>query len=92
VPPAPPAVLTVSCAPRLQDDQEAFLLFGDQRTKEKTRIAVADPTLPSESEFEVFGAAGESFVVRLRADGIDSIPIDFANPLTFDPSQTVAFQ
>lgn len=92
VPPAPPAVLTVSCVPRLQDNQEALLVFGDQRIAEKTRVAVDDLTLPSESEFEVFGAAGESFVVRLRADGVDSIPIDFANPLTFDAAQTVSFQ
>lgn len=92
VPPAPPAVLTVSCTPRLQDTQEAWLLFGDKRIRERTRVAAADLTLPTESEFDVFGAAGESFVVRLRADGVDSIPIDFANPLSFDPSQTVAFQ
>jgi len=91
-PPSQPAVLTVTCTPRLQNNQEAWLLFGDRRVPEKIRVAVADPTLPSKSEFEVFGAAGESFVVRLRADGVDSIPIDPANPLTFDPSQTVVFQ
>jgi hypothetical protein len=92
VPPAPPAVLSVSCTPRARDDQQVSLLFGDQLLTEKTRTAPADLSQPTTSEFEVFGAANESFVVRLRADGVDSTPIDLADPLEFDPAQTVAFQ
>jgi len=59
---------------------------------EKNRVAVSDLTQPSKSEYDVAGAANESYVVRLRADGVDSIPIDPAKPLTFDDEQTVTFQ
>ena len=89
---APNATLTVSCTPRLRADQQATLFLGGTAIAEKARIAVADPAQPSQSEFDVGGAANESFVVRLRGDGVDSIPIDPANPIAFDPAQTVTFQ
>ncbi|MEO8576218.1 MAG: DUF4255 domain-containing protein [Gemmatimonadales bacterium] len=92
VPPAAPAVLRVSCAPRLRDEQQASLLLGSTAIVEKARIAVPDPAQPTQSEFDVFGAANESVVVRLRADGVDSVPIDVVNPLIFDAAQTVSFQ
>lgn len=90
--PAAGGTLTVSCTPRLRDSQQATLLLGTNVIGEKNRVAVSDLTQPSKSEYDVAGAANESYVVRLRADGVDSIPIDPAKPLTFDDEQTVTFQ
>jgi hypothetical protein len=91
-PPAGTVTLTVLTSPRLRDGQQAQLLQGDTTLDEEQRVQPVDPAAPSESEFSLSGAAGESFVVRLRADGVDSIPVTATDPLQFDPNQRVVFQ
>lgn len=85
--------LTVSCDRLLADDQSVLLLAGDRQlpptapVRAGTDLSFAlPPTLP----------AGTVLTLRLRADGIDSIPLpdpdpDPAKPLPtqFDPAQQV---
>jgi len=91
-PPAGPVTITISCSPRIRDGQHVALLFGETTVEEKQRTQPADPTQPTASTFDLTGQAGESRLVRLRVDGVDSIPVLASDPQTFDPQQTVAFQ
>ncbi len=85
--------LTVTCTPRLRDGQRAVLILGDRQVAPDTVTTPADTTQPSTLGFTVpqVGAAG-SYVVRLRVDGVDSIPVVASGtpPLpAFDPAQTL---
>jgi Pvc16 N-terminal domain len=92
VTPAGPATLTVRCSPRIRDDQAAVLLFGTPpvAVAERPRIPTLAPQ-PTACTFDVTGVAGKEYVVRLRVDGVDSVPIEPAKPGSFDPAQTVTF-
>jgi hypothetical protein len=90
--PAGPLALTVSCTPRLRQGQTALLVVGDRTLVERQRTDPNDPAQPTQSVFDVTGVAGQRLLVRLRADGVDSVPIDPADPLRFDPAQTLTFQ
>ena len=86
--------LTVTCTPRLRPEQGAQvrLLFGDTAVKPETITTPGNPVLPTELAFKVPGVAAGKYVVRLRVDGIDSLPVTITgNPpkLDFDPQQTV---
>jgi hypothetical protein len=91
-PPAGALTLSVTCAPRMHVDQPATLLFGNRAIPEKGRNQPADTTQPTTVDFDVSGQAAEAFVVRLRVDGVDSIPVVSSDLLNFDPLQTVVFQ
>ncbi|PSJ43360.1 DUF4255 domain-containing protein [Allosphingosinicella deserti] len=85
--------ITIRCAPRIRDGQRVLLLFGDRQVKPDSVTNPADPQQPTELTFTVpdVAAAGD-YVVRLRVDGVDSIPAISAGtpPLpAFDPAQTV---
>lgn len=85
--------LTVTCTPRLRPIQEpgVRLLFGDQELAPLTVDTPADTTEPTTLTFERKVAAG-AYVVRLRVDGIDSLPVTITGQppaLDFDPQQTV---
>ncbi|OYY68094.1 DUF4255 domain-containing protein [Sphingomonas sp. 28-63-12] len=87
-------VLTVTCAPRLRNGQKALLIFGDRQASPDSITTPADPLQPSELQFTIpqVTIAG-NYVVRLRIDGVDSIPVIYAGtpPIpAFDPAQTVA--
>lgn len=81
--------ITVACSPVVRPGQNVLLLFGD------TQIVPEPPPppagTPTELKFLVSAPAG-SYVVRLRVDGVDSIPA-IKDPVTgvliFDPDQTV---
>ena len=90
-PPAGPSTLTLSVSPRLRPAQGAVLLMGRHTVREKSRTQPNDATQPTACDFEIRGVAAEEAVVRLRADGVDSVPIG-ADPLVFDPQQTLVFQ
>lgn len=77
--PAGDVVLTVECLPQVRPEQRVLLIFGD-RTFAPDPIALpGDPSVPSSLTFQVAGAAArpEPYVLRLRVDGVDSIPVDF---------------
>lgn len=90
--PAGATTLTVRCSPRIRTDQKAVLLFGipPVPVAERPRVATPDPQ-PTTCTFDVTGEVGKMYVVRLRVDGVDSVPIDPAAPSGYDPAQTVVF-
>jgi hypothetical protein len=84
--------LNLTCSPRIVAGQRVLLLLGDQQIALKTAIPPppADITLPSELAFEVQAVPDGEYVVRLRVDGVDSIPVAFAGAVpAFDPAQKV---
>jgi hypothetical protein len=84
--------LTLSCEPRIRAGQPVLLIFGDVPFKPDTMVSPADPTKPTELKFTVKQAATGAYLVRLRVDGIDSIPAVLAgmpSVAAFDPAQTV---
>jgi hypothetical protein len=89
---APGDVLTVTCSPRLRPGQGVLLLLGGHPVTPKTVVTPADPTLPSSLDFTVPALPADDYVVRLRVDGVDSLPNVLAGvpPLPqFDPDQKV---
>jgi hypothetical protein len=86
--------MTVTCTPRLRPEQEAQarLLFGETSVKPESINTPANLSAPTTLTFEVHGAVAGKYLVRLRIDGIDSLPITLAGSppkLDFDPQQTV---
>lgn len=78
--PAGNVVLTVECLPQILPDQRVLLLFGDQTIKADTIVTPADPSAVTTLTFTVENAAVRvaPYVLRLRIDGVDSIPVDFS--------------
>lgn len=79
--------LRLTCVPPLQRKQKAVLLWGDRvfptRKQGSTEAAT---TLTC----RIRDAQPGEYVLRLRVDGVDSLPIDFsAVPWEFDAAQTV---
>jgi hypothetical protein len=86
--------LTLACSPRLRPLQEPRLrlLFGTTELLPHAIATPADPTQPSSITFAVPGQAAGAYLLRLRVDGIDSLPVELnGTPPTFafDPAQTV---
>jgi hypothetical protein len=49
-----------------------------------------DPDAPSKLTFQVSSAQPGEYVLRVRVDGVDSIPVDFeSTPPQFDDEQKV---
>ncbi len=87
---AQPFDLTLTCRPQVRDGQRAALLLGDREIAPSSVTTPADPDADTTLVFPVTGLAEGAHVVRLRVDGVDSIPIDFSGGLpAFDPGQTV---
>jgi uncharacterized protein DUF4255 len=67
--------LTLSVSPRLRDGQRVVLLIGDRNVAPSSVETSDDPTRPSLASFVVPDIPPGSYLVRLRVDGVDSIPI-----------------
>jgi hypothetical protein len=94
---APGTTLTVTCSPRAHPGQRVQLLFGDQAL-EPAGFANPDPaapdykTTPTTLTFTVPAVGAGVYTVRLRVDGVDSLPVTFAagsRVPRFDPEQQV---
>lgn len=84
--------LNIDCTPRIREGQLVLLVFGDRQVAPKSIVHPADETLPTVLGFEIEDVSAGSYVVRLRVDGVDSIPVVQAGtpPVpAFDPAQTV---
>jgi hypothetical protein len=84
--------LTVTCAPRLHPLQEdgVRLLVGSTELAPKTIGTPADVTKPSSIIFDVPAREVGQYTLRLRVDGIDSLPmLASGSPqvFAFDPAQ-----
>jgi hypothetical protein len=82
--------LTISCTPRLRDGQKAYLLLGDRQIQ---AISIVNPNVLSQAttlEFSIPQVDEGEYIVRLRVDGIDSLPIirnAISGEVEFDPDQ-----
>ncbi len=86
--------LTVTCTPRLRANQEnaVSLVFGSTEIQPKSLNTPADTSQPTTLTFSIPSVAAGSYPVRLRVDGIDSLPVVYGGTpptLTFDSNQTV---
>jgi hypothetical protein len=85
-----PFTLTVTCSPQVRAVQRAVLLFSDREIQATTITTPADPTAATSLTFTVRDVVAGVYVVRLRVDGVDSIPVDFTTtPPQFDAAQRV---
>jgi len=85
-----PVDLTLTCRPQIRGDQRVTVLFGSRELQPSATSSPADPDAATTVTVPVDGAEAGTYVVRLRVDGADSIPVDFATvPPEFDPSQIV---
>lgn len=92
-------VFTVTCTPRLRFEQHkrVFLLFGSRQAAPESISTPGDQTKPTTLTFKVNVPSNQKgvYTLRLRVDGVDSLP--FAAPQTatspaaliFDPQQQV---
>ncbi|TXI20845.1 MAG: DUF4255 domain-containing protein [Nitrosomonas sp.] len=90
--PAGDVELTIECLPQIRPDQRVMLLFGDQMIQSSEINTPANPSAPSTMKFSVVKAQTRSapYIVRLRIDGVDSIPVDFSgNTPQFAANQMV---
>jgi hypothetical protein len=71
-------VFDIRCAPRLREGQRVALLFGDRVLAPDAINQPADPLAPSQLTFTVPDVAPGTWTLRLRVDGVDSIPVDFS--------------
>ena len=78
--PAGNVVLTIECIPQIKEEQRVVLLFSDQSIRPDAIVTPADPTARTTLTFTVENALTrtEPYVLRLRVDGADSIPVDFS--------------
>lgn len=73
--------LTIECIPQVREDQRVALLFGDRSVPpDDISTPDGDATAPSTLRFTVENVAARTtpYVLRLRIDGVDSIPVDFS--------------
>lgn len=82
--------LTLTCLPQIWPKQRITLLFGDRVIPVATIETPPDPTAATTLTFLVRDALPGSYVLRLRVDGIDSLPIEFSSSASqFDALQKV---
>lgn len=86
--------LTVTCTPRLRALQEpgVRLVFGQVELLPATIDTPADPDTATSIQFAVPALEAGPYPLRLRVDGIDSLPVSVAGSppvFSFDAAQTV---
>jgi hypothetical protein len=92
VAPAGNIVFTIECLPQIRNGQKVSLLFGDSIVPSDTVETPADPISRTIITFTVNNAQSKAtpYVLRLRVDGVDSIPIDFSGETAeFDDNHKV---
>jgi len=72
--------LTLECLPQILPDQRVLLVFGDRTIKADSIVTPANPSAFTTLTFTVDNAEARvtPYVLRLRIDGADSIPVDFS--------------
>lgn len=86
--------VTVTATPRLSQEQAArvTLAFGSRTAQSASVNTPADPLAPSAIHFDMTGVTAGEYPVRLRVDGIESLPIVISGSppaFAFDPNQKV---
>lgn len=89
---APGDTITLTCIPRIRDKQRVQVLFGDRQLTPASIVNASPNSTPTQITFAVPAVPPGLWLVRLRVDGVDSMPvtIDGASKLpVFDPAQQV---
>jgi len=86
--------LSIECLPRIRATQRVLLMLGDRQiaVAPAERVNPPDEAKPTEMSVAVDNVTPGTYVVRLRVDGVDSIPVIRDNasaPPKFDPAQMV---
>jgi hypothetical protein len=86
--------LTLTCTPRLQAQQTAGarLLFGSIEVVPNSVDTPVDPLQPTTLQFSIPNVTAGSYLIRLRVDGIDSLPVRLVGSppvFNFDAQQMV---
>jgi hypothetical protein len=85
-----PFALTLECRPQVLPAQRATLLLAGREIAPASVATPGNPDAPTTLVFPVDGLNDGTYVVRLRVDGADSVPIDFtAVPPQFSAAQTL---
>lgn len=86
-----PATLTLTCIPQIRPEQRVSLLFGGREFSPDTITTPPDPTAVTTLTVTIDDVLPGDYVVRLRVDGVDSIPVTFSQtaPPQFDDNQKV---
>ncbi|MEM9538671.1 MAG: DUF4255 domain-containing protein [Cyanobacteria bacterium P01_E01_bin.42] len=80
--------IEVTCVPRVRPAQRAVLLLGNRGIPLNDLTTPDNPREPSVLTFRVRNVPQGDYVVRLRVDGVDSIPVDFTTaPFEFARNQ-----
>ncbi len=80
--------LTLTCNPPVKEGQEVALLLGDRAIP--YQFSAGTEQSNSRLTFDVSNVPPGTYVVRLRVDGVDSVPIDFTKqPPQFKEDQKV---
>ncbi len=69
-----------------------LLVFGSQQARPVSVTTPPDPAQPTTVKFTLPAITAGSYPVRLRVDGVDSIPVVYTGSPPapgFDPNQTV---
>ena len=81
--------LTLTCIPQIQPDQSVLVLFGD-RGYEPEHVSAPEAMEPTTLRVQIPAVLAGVYVVRVRVDGVNSIPVNFrARPPEFAANQTV---
>jgi hypothetical protein len=77
--PAGNVTLTIECRPQVRPGQRVVLIFGDRTIAPDAFVLPGDPDAAGSLTFQVANAQArtEPYVLRLRVDGVESIPVDF---------------
>jgi hypothetical protein len=81
------AEVTVTCKPPIHPGQRIQLIVGDRLVKGKTPAEITP-----ECTFELKDFEAGRYLLRVRVDDQDSIPIDVDNPLGFDDKHHLVLQ
>lgn len=89
--PAGDVSITVTCAPQIRDGQRVTLLVGEREFKAASISTPASPTAETTLIFDATGLTTGDYALRLRVEGVDSIPVDLSvDPPQFDTNQVIS--
>lgn len=78
--PAGDVILTIECLPQIKEEQSIALLFNGQMISPDSIVTPVDPTALTTLTFTLENAVARvtPYTLRLRIDGVDSLPVDFS--------------
>jgi len=88
--PAGNVTITVTCTPQVRDGQKVTLLVGEREFDPTSITTPASLTAETTLVFGATGLVAGNYALRLRIEGVDSIPVDFSvEPPQFDTDQVI---